>query len=90
MWQKILLMWLLLVNLTGFVQMYADKRRAVRGQWRIPEKRLFLTAALGGSVGVFCGMRVFHHKTLHNLFRWGVPAIMAVQAALAAYLTWIR
>ena len=41
-----------------------------------------LTAALGGSIGVWGGMRVFHHKTLHNLFRWGVPTILLVQAAL--------
>ena len=77
-------------NIAGFAMMWIDKYKAKHERWRIRERTLMLTAALGGSVGVFCGMRVFHHKTLHNLFRWGVPATMAVQAALAAYLTWIR
>ena len=92
MWQKILLMWLLLVNLTGFVQMYADKRRAVRGQWRIPEKRLFLTAALGGSVGSILGMRLFRHKTKHRSFVLGMPAILLLQlmAAGAVWYYFIR
>ena len=54
------------------------------------KKTLFLLSAIGGSVGALLGMRVFHHKTLHKLFRWGVPAIMAVQAALAVYLIWFR
>ena len=76
-----LVCYLIIANLAGF---------AMHERWRIRERTLMLTAALGGSVGVFCGMRVFHHKTLHKLFRWGVPAIMAVQAALAVYLIWFR
>ncbi len=80
----------IIINIAGFAMMGIDKYKAKHERWRIRERTLMLTAALGGSVGVFCGMRVFHNKTLHNLFRWGVPAIMAVQAALAAYLTWIR
>ena len=80
----------IIINIAGFAMMGIDKYKAKHERWRIRERTLMLTAALGGSVGVFCGMRVFHHKTLHKLFRWGVPAIMAVQAALAVYLIWFR
>ena len=76
-----LVCYLIIANLAGFAMMGIDKYKAKHERWRIRERTLMLTAALGGSVGVFCGMRVFHHKTLHKLFRWGVPAIMAVQAA---------
>ena len=78
-----LVCYLIIANLAGFAMMGIDKYKAKHERWRTRERTLMLTAALGGSVGVFCGMRVFHHKTLHKLFRWGVPAIMAVQAALA-------
>ena len=50
---------------------------------RVPEKTLFLLAVLGGSVGALLGMRVFHHKTLHRSFRFGIPAILAAQLLLA-------
>lgn len=85
-----LVCYLIIINLVGFAMMGIDKYKAKHERWRIRERTLMLTAAVGGSVGVFCGMRVFRHKTLHNLFRWGVPAIMAVQAALAVYLIWFR
>lgn len=86
MWQKILLGWLILVNLIGFVQMYADKRRAKKSKWRIPEKRLFLTAALGGSVGSILGMQIFRHKTKHKSFVLGMPTILILQLAAAGAL----
>ena len=49
---------------------------------RVPERTLFLLAILGGSVGALLGMRVFHHKTLHRAFRFGIPAILALQVLL--------
>lgn len=81
-----LVCYLIVMNIAGFVMMGIDKYKAKHERWRIRERTLMLTAAAGGSVGVFCGMRVFRHKTLHNLFRLGVPAIFAVQVALAIYL----
>lgn len=80
---KILLVWLVCINLLGFFQMYADKRRAKRDKWRIPEKRLFLVAAIGGSVGSILGMKVFRHKTQHKSFVFGMPAILVAQIILA-------
>ena len=85
-----LVCYLIIINIVGFALMGIDKYKAKHDRWRIRERTLMLTAALGGSSGVWGGMRVFHHKTLHNLFRWGVPTILLVQAALAVYLLWIR
>ena len=87
------LVYLLLVNLVAFGVFGADKRRAKRGAWRVPEKTLFLLALIGGSVGAILGMRRFRHKTKHWYFRLGLPAILIMQLALAgagAYLLYLR
>jgi len=80
------LLWVLVWSVIGFAMMGADKRRARRGDWRISEKALFLAALLGGSPGTILGMRVFHHKTKHWYFQFGMPAILIAQAALAVWL----
>ena len=82
----VLLVWLAVINLLTFIVYGADKRRARRGKWRVPEKTLFLLPLLGGSVGALLGMRVFHHKTKHWYFVWGIPAILLAQLALAVWL----
>lgn len=74
--------YLVILNLCGFLSMYIDKKRAVKHQWRISEKTLFLIALLGGSVGSIFGMKMFRHKTKHWYFTTGMPAIMIVQLAL--------
>ena len=81
-----LAVWLIASNLVTFAVFGADKRRARRGAWRVPEKTLFLLPLLGGSVGALLGMRVFRHKTKHWYFVWGVPAILLAQLALAVWL----
>lgn len=81
-----LAVWLIAINLVTFAVYGADKRRARRGGWRVPEKTLFLLPLLGGSVGALLGMRVFRHKTKHWYFVWGVPAILLAQLALAVWL----
>ena len=73
---------LLQTNLTAFCLMGADKRRAIRGRWRIPERTLLLACACFGALGGLLGMRLFRHKTLHRQFSWGVPAMLVCQAAL--------
>lgn len=78
--------YLLLVNVIAFVMYGIDKRRAKKDAWRIPEARLLLVAAAGGSVGAWLGMKVWRHKTLHKKFRYGVPAIFMLQVALALYM----
>ena len=81
-----LAVWLIAINLVTFAVYGADKRRARRGAWRVPEKTLFMLPLLGGSVGALLGMRVFRHKTKHWYFVWGVPAILLAQLALAVWL----
>ena len=77
--------YLILMNLIGFGLMGVDKQRARRRDWRIPEKVLLGAALLGGSVGAWAGMYLFHHKTRHWYFVVGMPLILAVQAALVWY-----
>lgn len=79
---KFLAAYLVIVNLLGFAVMGIDKKRAIRGAWRISEASLFLTALVGGSLGCTLGMHYFHHKTKHWYFRYGMPAIFLVQAFL--------
>lgn len=82
-----LLIYLAAVNVLAFAVYGWDKARSkVRGARRVPEKTLFLLALLGGSVGAILGMRVWHHKTCHWYFRYGLPAILLAQLALAWYL----
>lgn len=75
----ILLIYLVTINIIGYAVMGIDKKRAVRGAWRIPEASLFLTAFLGGSLGCILGMKRFRHKTRHWYFKYGMPAIFALQ-----------
>ena len=81
-----LAVWLIAINIVTFAVYGIDKRRAKRGAWRVPEKTLFLLPLLGGSLGALLGMKVFHHKTKHWYFVWGVPAILLAQIALAVWL----
>ena len=82
----VLLVWLAVINLLTFIVYGADKRRARKGKWRVPDKTLFLLPLLGGSIGALLGMRVFHHKTKHWYFVWGIPAILLAQIALAVWI----
>lgn len=77
--------WLLSVNVAALALMGADKYRAKRNMWRIPEKTLLLPALLGGTLGAILGMRLFRHKTRHRKFRYGLPILLAVQLALAGW-----
>ena len=77
--------YLIVRNLLAFLLMGLDKAKARRHRWRIPEKALFLSAILGGSIGAIAGMQLFRHKTKHASFRIGMPCILILQLALAAY-----
>lgn len=83
--------WLVVINLAAFFVFGWDKWKAKykerhENARRVPEKTLFLLAALGGSVGALLGMRVWHHKTLHRSFRIGIPLILALQIVIPAGL----
>ncbi len=81
-----LLIWVLAWTLIAFVLMGADKWKARHDNWRVPEKTLFLSAILGGSVGALAGMYLFRHKTKHLSFTIGMPVILALQIALVLAL----
>ena len=89
---KYFLCYLLIINFIGFFAFWIDKRKAQKGKWRIPEKRLFLFAFLGGGIGCSIGMKVFRHKTKHLSFVIGIPAIMIVEyvAMIAIYYCLIK
>ena len=83
---KLILLYLLIINAAGFVLMLVDKWKAKKNAWRIPEKTLFLTAILGGSIGCLAGMYTAHHKTQHPTFTLGMPLILALQVAAVVWL----
>ena len=83
---KILLIYLVTMNAAAFFVYGIDKWKAKRSRWRISETALLVLALLGGSIGAWLGMQVWHHKTLHRKFKYGIPTIIIVQAAV---LLWI-
>ena len=78
--------YLLGINAVTFIVYGIDKYKAKKAKWRIPEATLLLLAVLGGSIGAWMGMKVWHHKTKHKKFKYGIPAILLIQIALMAYL----
>ena len=78
----ILAIYFIVINLTVFAMMGIDKRKAVKKLWRIPESTLFVIAIIGGSIGSIIGMRIFHHKTRHWYFVFGMPLILILQILL--------
>lgn len=73
------------VNLLLFFLMGADKRLAAKGRRRVPERRLFVFAWLGGAAGGWIGMRMWRHKTKHSSFMLGLPALTALHLVLLAF-----
>ena len=84
--RRILYVWLLLMSLVLFFTMGADKRRAVKSLRRVPERRLFTLALLGGAAGGWLGMYAFRHKTKQGKFIFGFPLIALLQLGLCVYL----
>lgn len=84
---KYLAAYLVCINLLAFSACGIDKYKAKKGLWRIKERTLFVSAILGGSLGLLFGMRIFRHKTMHRSFTIGVPLILACQIVAALYFT---
>lgn len=84
---KYVIAYILIMNLLGIAIMGMDKQKAKAHAWRIPEKTLFLVSLLGGSLGTWCGMYLFRHKTKHWYFVIGMPLILFLQIAAIIYLT---
>ncbi len=79
---KLLIIYFLFINMAGLLVMGIDKRKAIKGAWRIPEKTLFLFSIIGGSIGTLSGMYLFHHKTKHWYFVIGMPLILIMQLVI--------
>ena len=82
----LLLYVLLALNLLTFIVYGIDKWKAVKGKWRIPEATLLILAVIGGSIGALLGMQIWHHKTRHLKFKYGVPFILLAQIVLVYFI----
>ncbi|KON86799.1 membrane protein [Sporosarcina globispora] len=76
----------LIMNIIGFYLMKLDKDKAKRNEYRISEKNLWIAALLSGAAGMTVGMKTFRHKTKHFQFKWGLPALAALEAGLLVYM----
>ncbi|MBQ2675693.1 MAG: DUF1294 domain-containing protein [Prevotella sp.] len=81
----VVLIYLAVINVVTFFMYGIDKWKAKKSKWRIRETALLGLAVLGGSIGAWLGMKVWHHKTQHKKFKYGVPAIIIIQLALIVY-----
>ncbi len=81
----IIIYYLLAINAVAFFAYGIDKLKARKGWWRIPEATLLLLAIIGGSIGAWLGMKVWHHKTMHKKFQYGLPLILLLQLSAVLY-----
>jgi uncharacterized membrane protein YsdA (DUF1294 family) len=77
---------LLVINLFGFLIVGLDKFKAKRGRWRTPEKHFFIVSLIGGAFGVYLGMRLFRHKTKHKKFIYGIPVLIVLNMVGIYYI----
>ena len=82
----IVLIYLAVINVVTFFMFGIDKWKAKKSKWRVRETALLGLAVLGGSIGAWLGMKVWHHKTLHIKFKYGIPVIIIIQLVLSVYL----
>lgn len=87
---KTILIYIAIINVIAFVLFGVDKWKAKHGSWRITEATLLDAAILGGSIGAYLGMKVFHHKTQHKKFVYGIPLIIFFHLLLMFFIIrWI-
>jgi len=84
--QQIIVIYLIAINVLTFFIYGIDKYKAKKSKWRIPEATLLGLAAFGGSIGAWLGMKVWHHKTMHKKFKFGIPAIIIIQIVIISSL----
>ena len=82
---KYIIIYLVIINLIGFLAMFIDKRKAKKQKWRIQEKTLLYITLLGGGIGSIAGMYTFRHKTQKLGFVIGFPVITIVEAIFIVY-----
>lgn len=78
--------YIIFINLLSYYLMWKDKRSSKRSTWRIPEKKLFLLAFIGGSAGIYLGTQSpLYHKSSKWAFRTGIPFIILFQLIVALF-----
>ena len=82
-----LLYCLIVINIVTFLVYGIDKWKAKKGSWRISEVSLLILAVIGGCIGALLGMKIWHHKTMHKKFKYGLPLILIIQIILIGYLS---
>jgi uncharacterized membrane protein YsdA (DUF1294 family) len=82
---QLIIIYLIAINVITFLVYGIDKWKAKRSKWRIPEATLLGLAVIGGSIGAWLGMKVWHHKTMHKKFKFGLPVIIIIQLLIIGY-----
>ena len=85
MTNQIIAYYLIIINIVTFLVYGTDKWKARKSLWRIREASLLMLVVLGGSIGAWLGMKVWHHKTQHKKFRYGIPAIIIIQLVIIGF-----
>ena len=78
----ILVYYLIIMNALAFIIYGIDKKKAEKEKYRISESTLILVAVLGGALGAWLGMLVFHHKTRKKKFKI-VPVFLVIYIVLS-------
>jgi uncharacterized membrane protein YsdA (DUF1294 family) len=82
---SLLLIYLVFINILGYLLMMIDKKRAIKHQYRISERTLWTIAFLFGALGLFIGMKNFRHKTKHGTFKYGLPFLSILEMGIVLY-----
>ena len=86
---ELLMPYILTVNVITLILMRIDKQKAIKKQFRIPERTFFLLSFLGGAIGTYIGMKTFRHKTKHRSFTIGIPILIIWNLAAFIYLSYL-
>ena len=81
--------YIVIINIIGFLAMYIDKQKAKRVSWRIPENTLFIITAIGGGIGTIAGMYLFRHKTKKWTFKIGLPVLLILDILIVLYFAFV-
>ena len=85
----LLALYVLIINIAGYLSMSIDKKRAIKGEWRISESMLLSISFLGGAIGSMIGMQVKRHKTKHKKFTIGVPICLVVSSVIIGFVAYL-
>ena len=88
--QEAVIYYLVIINIVTFLVYGIDKWKARKAMWRVREASLLMLAVLGGSIGAWLGMKVWHHKTQHKKFRYGIPAIIIIQLGIIGFFLYLQ